>query len=458
MSNWWIVGTVSIGAFMAALDASIINVALPTLNHAFPYGIHRTAWISIAYLLTLTSLLAAFGSLADQYGRKRMYTSGFIVFSLGSVLCGLSYHLDLLIGARVIQAVGAAMLQANSVAIITQSVPAQDRGKAIGIQGSSQAIGLSLGPVLGGLLVTYFPWQMIFFMNIPIGILGTVLAYKILPTSPRQPKQPFDYIGALLLAPTLIFLTLGLTESAATDILSPHILKDFIIAAVTGLLFYLQESRHKNPILPLSLFKNRVFVVGNLTGLLSYAMMFGVLFLMPFYLEHALKHAPTEAGLLLTPVPIAMSLMAPLAGALADRFAIRTLTTWGLLALTAGSFILANLPNRWLITLTLVLIGIGMGLFTPPNNSSVMGAVSKDKLGLTGGILNMARSMGMSLGIAFSGTLYGSVLRTFKQVGPTPLPVVNKAFHHGFIGLGLLGILALLILRLGKKENSEKPA
>jgi len=449
---WFVVGTVCIGAFMAALDASIINVALPTLLTHFRGGMHRIEWVSVSYLLTLTALLTVFGRVADMVGRRFMYTTGFLVFIIGSLFCGLATHLPYLILARILQAAGAAMLQANSVAIITGSIPATKRGKAIGIQGTAQAMGLLLGPALGGVLLTYFGWQSIFYINIPIGIIGSIAGLLILPKDEKPRKQNFDYIGALTLSLSLVMLLLVLTDGTSIGWLSSEILTYgglFILLFTT---FILWERKVKQPIIDFALFKIGTFTIGNLTGLLSFSIMYGVLFLTPFYYEHVQQLMPSSIGFILTAVPIAMAIITPLSGFFSDRYHHRKLTFFGMSFSAVGTLLLGftlTEHSTYTFILSLLLIGAGQGIFTPPNNSSVMGSAPRDRLGISGGILNMSRSLGMSFGIAFAGAVYQLSLNlSTKPLSSPSTTEMLHAFRIAFLSIGVLGVLALLIIYL----------
>ncbi|KLU60915.1 multidrug resistance protein Stp [Peptococcaceae bacterium CEB3] len=447
--HWFVVGTVCIGAFMAALDASIINVAMPTMSQGFSVGMDKVEWVSIAYLLTLTSLLTLLGSLSDRLGRKFFYTIGFGVFGLGSGLCGIAGAIPILIAARVLQAIGAAMLQANSVAIITSAVPPTSRGKAIGIQGSAQAIGLSIGPTVGGLMIANFSWRFIFYVNIPVAIVGTVIAAFILPRDKPNPhSNRFDYWGAIFLTPALILLVLIFKDGYKVGWLSPMILLEFLATAIFLVLFVIREKKCQNPMISLNLFKIKAFTSGNISGLLSYSLMFGIIFLMPFYLDWILKLPPFYVGLILTVVSVSMFIMSPISGAIADRIGTRILTSAGMLVASMGAGVLIFLGRRtsvFIDLLGLIMVGVGMGLFTPPNNSSVMGSAPPEHVGVAGGILNMSRSLGMSMGVAIAGTLYNSDLHSFHLIKHTLVRARILAFHVGFEGMAAMGIIAALI-------------
>ncbi|MDR3585967.1 MAG: MFS transporter [Desulfosporosinus sp.] len=447
--HWFVVGTVCIGAFMAALDASIINVAMPTLSSVFSVGMDMVEWVTIAYLLTLTSLLTLLGSLSDRLGRKFFYTLGFAIFGIGSALCGVSMTMFFLITARVLQALGATMLQANSIAIITSAVPTKSRGKAIGIQGSAQAIGLSIGPSVGGLLIANFDWRLIFYVNIPVAIVGTLLAGFILPKDKPNPYTTrFDYLGAVLFTPPLILLVLIFKSGYKVGWSSPEIIMEFIGVIIFVLLFGWREKKYKNPMINLDLLKISVFTSGNITGLLSYALMFGTIFLMPFYLDWILKLPALFIGLILTVVSLAMFVVSPISGALADRIGSRILTSCGMAIASLGEIVLIALPQMPLIyidILGLTLVGVGMGMFTPPNNSSVMGSIPPEHVGVAGGILNMSRSLGMCMGVAIAGTIYNDDFQSFHLINHTLRQAQILSFHESFVGMAIIGIIATVI-------------
>jgi MFS family permease len=341
-----VVGTVCVGAFMGQLDASVVTIALPRIGRELNASVGAVEWVALAYLLALITAVAALGHLADAIGRKLLYAYGFAVFTAGSALCGLAPSLPVLITARVLQALGAAMIQANSVALITEAVPRPELGRAIGIQGTAQALGLALGPAVGGALLAAGGWRLIFFVNVPVGSAALVLAWLLLPRS---------------------------------------------------------GSRRDIGVIGLKMLRGRALTVGLSSGLLSFMILFGGLFLVPYHL--AADHTSSAAaGLQLTVLPVAIGLAAPIAG----RFGSRALAATGMLVAGAGLLEAAVLPGTGGLLVGLSVTGIGLGVFTPSNNASIMAAAPPGYTGLTGGLLNMTRGAGTALGVAAAGALYGA--------------------------------------------------
>ncbi len=466
--HWFVVATVCIGAFMAALDGSIITVALPTIDQQFNVNVSSSAWVALAYLLTLTALLAMFGRIADIVGRRPLYTIGFTVFIIGSALCGAAPTLGFLIASRVLQGIGATMLQANSVAIVTAAVPEKVRGKAIGIQGSALAVGLSLGPAIGGLLIGVFGWRSIFYVNVPVGIIGTTLAAMILPrdkqlaASTAELWKRFDFLGAAILAISLVLLLLGLNQGNNQGWASPVILGYFVVGIALAFLFVLQEKRHSSPLIDLGLFRIPQLTWGNITGSLSYGIMYGVLYIIPYFFELVLKKPSSQSGLLTTPLPIGMMLLTPIAGTLADKLGSKIPTVAGMAIATLGTVLLVFINDHTglpYIIVALFFVGVGMGVFTPPNNSSVMGSTPRNQLGVSSGMLNMARSLGQSVGIAYAFAIFQGVILIyhFTPHNSPPAPLIS-GFHWTFIGVSLFGVVALLIsLFRGNVEKVKLP-
>lgn len=410
-SHWFVVGTVCVGAFMGQLDASIVTVAFPTLQRAFHASLGAVEWVSLSYLLVLVAAVTAVGRLADMVGRKLLYTYGFVVFTAASALCALAPSLLALDGFRVLQALGAAMLQANSVALIATAVPPAQLGRAIGVQGAAQALGLSLGPTVGGLLLAVGGWPLIFFVNVPAGVLGLALGWFLLPRSRHlQQRTPFDWWGLGAFVPATAALLLALSLARSAGFASVQVVGLALVAVVASWLFVRRERRAPHPMVDLGLFRRVPFAAGIGSGFLSYAVLFGVLFAVPFLLERTAGLSPGQSGLVLTALPAALGLTAPVAGRLADRLGARPLTVAGMLLVAAG--LLAALTRHapvWLLVVELAVVGAGLGLFTPPNNAAIMSSAPREQSGVAGGLLNMTRGMGTAMGVALTGLVLGLV-------------------------------------------------
>lgn len=428
--HWFVVGTVCIGAFMGQLDASIVTVALPTLRREFHAGVGAVEWVALAYLLVLVSSVVAIGRVSDMVGRKLLYTYGFGVFVVGSALCGLAPSLPLLIGARMLQALGAAMLQANSVALIVEAMPRGMLGRAIGVQGAAQAVGLAVGPAVGGLLISLGGWRLIFWINVPIGMMGLLLGWFLLPRSRTlQPRRRFDWAGAALVTLAVAALLGGVSFGDSAGWTSATVLGALLGGLALAALFVLRERRAAAPMLDLALFRNAGFSAGIAAGLLSYLVLFGVLFVVPFYLETTLHLSAAEAGLRLTALPVALAVVAPLAGRLADRIGPRLVTAGGMLLAAAGLVALAaaRRPPDLLLA-ELAVVGAGLGAFIPANNAAIMSAAPRTGSGVAGGVLNMGRGLGTSLGVAVTGAAFAAGAQAASSGGAIGVAAARRGF------------------------------
>ena len=329
-AHWYVVGTVCIGAFMGQLDASIVTLALPRLGRDLHASVGAVEWVALAYLLVLVATVATIGRIADAVGRKLLYVYGFGVFTLGSLLCGLAPSLPVLIAAPVLQAVGAAMLQANSVALITEAMPRTLLGRGIGVQGTAQALGLALGPVVGGALLALGGWRLIFLVNLPAGAIGLALGWFLLPRSrSRRKAGASDQAGAVLLAigaaGPLVYLSLS-NRAGYGD---PVLLLALVAGLVAAVAFVRRERRVDARLIDLSMLRRPALSVGLSTGLVSYLVLFGTLFAVPYYLTA--KHVGFAlVGLQLSVLPVAIGLAAPIAGRLLNRVGERPLTGGGM--------------------------------------------------------------------------------------------------------------------------------
>ena len=451
--RWLIVGTVCIGAFMGQLDASIAQLVLPALEGDFHRHLSAISWVAVAYSLTLAVLLPVFGRLADLYGRKTLYTIGFLIFILGSGLCGAAPNLESLVGFRAMQAVGAALMQANSITIVVIASGRRRRGRGIGLQASAQAVGLSVGPALGGLLIHALSWRWVFWINVPFGLLGAGMGWVVLPRMRvHSDDRRFDWGGVVLLAPALTALVLAINQGHLWGFRSPAFILCMLVPLLLLPLLFWWEGGRRSPLLDFTLFRRQAFWTGNLAGLLSYAMLFGMFFLMPFVFERAFHEGPLFAGLQLMVIPAALGMMSPVSGALYDRLDSRPLTVAGMaLALCACVWLALEMGTETPGTLPLMaaftLFGIGEGLFTSPNNSAIMASPPEKEIGQAGGLLNVTRSFGTSIGVAASAALFSWRLRasgSLSTMHASPEELLSAARYV----LAMFAVFALIACAL----------
>jgi len=446
--RWYVLATVAIGTFMATLDSSIVNVALPTISGQLNSNLSTLQWVVTAYLLTITSLLPVFGRLADLVGRRKVFGLGFLVFIFGSALCGLAQSIWFLVGTRVLQAVGAAMLMSNSAAIITAIFPPMERGKALGLTGTVVALGSLTGPALGGILIGLASWRSIFYINVPIGLIGFAAGFLILPIDvPGKEKEKFDFLGAFTFTFGMILVLLGITNGENWGWSSFPILLSLVLGMASLALFVQTERTVKDPMIDLSLFSNRPFLIGNLSGGLSFVSMFANTMILPFYLQGVLNYQPAQVGMILMIFPIVMAIVAPISGHASDKFGPMVLTTSGLIISGLGLYYFSTLSamaSFYQILPGPVLLGLGTGMFQSPNNSSVMSSVTPQKLGIAGGINSLVRNLGMVTGIAWSVAL-------FEALGGVAMPksgqttMFMSAYHAVMLVAMAIAFVAALI-------------
>jgi EmrB/QacA subfamily drug resistance transporter len=399
-AGWLAVGTVCFGAFMGQLDASIVTLTFPTLRTQFNASLASVEWVSLAYLLALVALLAPVGRLSDALGRKQLYLYGFALFTLASAACGWAPTLLALVGFRALQAIGAALLQANSVALVTTSVPAHRMRAALGVQAAAQALGLALGPTVGGLLVDSVGWRWVFWVNVPVGVIGLVLGRYLLPrTRARTPTGAFDWPGVALLAIGTTALLLAVSTASGLAVPAWVIVALPVSAVVAGVGFVVRQRKSASPLIDLRLLRDRAVSGGLAAALGGYLVLFGPLVLVPVILA---GDGAMRAGLAVTALPAGFGLAAVFGARLlptgwSQRMRCAAGAGLCVLVLTLLT-VLAGYPAA--LVPGLAVLGIGLGLFTPPNNAMVMGAIPACSSGVGGGLLNMARGLGTSLGVA----------------------------------------------------------
>jgi EmrB/QacA subfamily drug resistance transporter len=409
--RWLIFSVTVMGTFMAVLDSSIVNVALPLIAASFGVELTAVQWVVTAYLLVISSLLPLFGKIGDLYGRRKIYLLGFVIFTIGSLLCSLSNSIWFLVASRVLQAVGASMLMSNSPAIVSVTFPGKERGRVLGMNGTVVALASMAGPSLGGILVGLFNWQWIFYINLPIGIFAYLLGYYILPVEEKHSSGTFDFKGAALFAIGMTGLLVVLSEGQEWGWGSLAIFVTAIVSIVILSIFIWHEGRVLHPMIDLTLFKRWPFLAGNVSGLLSFMAMFTNNMLMPFYLHSVLLLTPTQIGLAITPFPLLMAFAAPVSGYLSEKVSPVILTSGGLGILMSGLLYLSTLDAQstvWQVVIGQGIMGIGNGMFQSPNNNSVLSSVPASKVGLASGISALMRNVGMVSGTAVAVSVFES--------------------------------------------------
>ena len=437
--KWAILSVVSLGTFMTVLDGSIVNIALPSIARAFSMPLNgQIQWVSIAYLITLASSLVIFGKLSGAFGAKRIWLAGVTVFTGFSVACGLAPGILWLIVFRALQGVGAAMIFAPAAEIITDTFPGNQRGRALGINAVVVSLGISVGPILGGLLTEYLDWRWIFFVNAPIGVFTFFWALRTLPGQQRQKVTHFDFVGAVLLVLGLGGLTLGLSfgREWGWSSLPVLIALGVGVGGVAATIF--AEARIKNPLINLDLFKNRTFSSAFFSLILAFTAVFAVNFLAPFYFEQLRGFSTVKSGLLLTPIAIAVGVAGPLSGALFDRTSSRFIAPSGLVIVAVGLFLLSRLDASsalWLIITASALVGLGNGTFSPPNTSTLLGVAPSSDRGVASALLATGRSTGQAFGVAITGAVFSGLggSASGQRVGQgTGSPGLAGTFTHAF--------------------------
>ena len=404
---------VTVGTFMTTLDASIVNISLPSIASAFGTSLTGTVeWVIIGYLVVIAALFYRLAAWPICIGRTPLWLAGLAIFTAGSALSGAAPSLELLIAARALQGVGAAFILANSLAILSDTFPASERGRALGINAIALALGTSAGPTLGGVITEHLDWRWIFYVNVPVGVAAFIASRHVLPRAGHRVPGQFDLVGAVLVGIGVAGLNLGLSFGQEWGWSSPMLIATILIAvsALVGAVLY--ERRAPAPLLDLNLFRNRVFSSALVSLIFAMLALFAVGFLLPFYFEELRGFSTQEAGLLLTPFSLAIAVVGPIAGVLADRFGSRWLAPLGLAITTLGLVQLAQLSltsSIQDIAVPLIVSGIGQGLFLSPNSNALLGAAPPAEHGQASGVLATGRVVGQSLSVAVAGAVFASL-------------------------------------------------
>ena len=402
-----ILAVVAVGTFLAPLDSSIVNIALPSISAEFGADVTAVGWVASAYLLTTASLVLTMGRLGDVWGLRRVYVLGFVIFGAGSLACALAPSLGFLVAARVAQALGAAMIFATGPAIVTNAFPLERRGRALGGVAFAVSAGLMAGPTLGGLLLSVFSWHAIFIINIPLAIIVATLSWRVLPEDSPEPAS-FDVGGAALITLALVAFLLALSLGDDRGWGSPEIVGLLALSVACVVAFVALERRVEHPMLDLTLLDNWAFSAGALSAILLYLAIAMLTFLLPFLLLLAVGLEPWSAGLVMAATPALMAFVAPAAGRLSDAWGSRGLASVGLVvvALSLWTFsVLVDQASAPLVAILAAVTGLGAALFGAPNTSAVMSETPKRHRGIGSAVVANARNVGMAVGIAAAGAI-----------------------------------------------------
>lgn len=437
------IAALSLSILLSSLSTSIANVALPNLAQYFYASMQEVQWVVLAYLLAITTLIVSAGRLGDLIGRRRLLLSGLIVFTIASLLCALASGLWFLIAARALQGIGAATMMALAMAIVSEALPKQKAGSAMGLLGSMSAIGTALGPTLGGLLISGLGWQAIFAINIPFALLTWLLVYRYLPADSHTEKQPrvaFDYVGSLLLAFSLGTYAVAMSSWRGSFDWQNAVL---LLTACIGLaLFVGVQSRSSAPLIHLSLFRQPELRGGFAMSALVTTVVMATLVVGPFYLAGALNLEIVHIGLVMSSGPIVAALTGLPAGRLVDHFGATRMYSAGLVVMLVGSAVLVMLAGHFGLTayvVPLVLITAGYALFQTANNTAVMNSSTAGQRGLIAGVLNLARNLGLITGVSLMGSLFAASSASHTSTPDTIVGLrVTFTVATGLIALALL--------------------
>ena len=464
--KWWTLGAVAFGLFMIMLDNTVVFVALSSIQSDLHISQSELEWVVSGYALTFAVLMLTGGKLADMFGRRRIFIVGLAIFTASSLACGLATGAGFLIGARVVQGVGAALMNPATLSIIVATFPPRQRGTAIGIWVGVSAMALAIGPLIGGILTEQINWSWIFFINVPVGIAGIVVSRLVITESRYESEeQRLDLPGLLSSAIGLFGLTYALIEGNNYGWGSARILGSLAVAAVALVTFVVLEHRQRVPMLDLSLFKNSTFAGANVTMLLVALAMFGVFFFNSLYLGQVLGYSPIQTGAAFLPLTVLIVFVAPLAGRFSDKIGSRWLMGAGLVLLSGSLLSFSTLgvdSSFWDIVPGLVLGGFGMSLAMTPTTAAAMGSVPVDKAGVGSAVLNSMRQVGGSLGIALMGAIVAasvSVLPTSPQYPDQFVEGYHNALHVA-AAIAIVGAIVAVatVRKVHHPEAEAQPA
>jgi EmrB/QacA subfamily drug resistance transporter len=422
-----IVAATSFGVFLSALDASIVNVSLVTMQDSLGVPMASIQWVVVAYLLIVTSAMPLMGKLGDRLGKTKVFQLGMLVFIAGSLLCAISVGLEMLVAARVFQALGASMLSANGLALVTYFTTPQNRGRAIGMNSVVLAVALGSGPVLGGVLSQLYGWPSIFLVNLPIGIIGFLVVQFVIPETDPVRETKFDTVGAALFFSFLFLLIYYVTVSPSTTFGTSILFIEGIL--ITFLAFILREGSFHSPIIETGVLADRKISTSIFSALFAFMAMVPISFLLPFYLQNALGYNQSTTGLFLVIHPIMISVTGPAAGFASERVRAKIQTVIGLLIQFAGLAVIAfAIPNVMLMAVGVAIMGTGLSFFSVANGNFIMTAAPKKYMGVVSALANISRTTGFSIATALVTTIFGIFFLISNPGGLTSGPIFTTGY------------------------------
>lgn len=471
--KWTVLLIASIGSLMGPLDSTVVSVSMPVISNTLDMDYALTLWVPTAYLVSIASILLIVGRISDLIGKKKIYLSGFAIFAIGSIFCSLAQSGEQLVAFRVIQGIGAAFIMTSGTALVSAAFPPSEQGRALGLNVMAIYVGLAIGPPLGGILTENFGWHSIFLINVPIAVITILLGYwKLKESEITDKKVTFDVNGAISFAIALVSILLALTIGETDGWSSPITMLLLVISVVSFISFIQIERKKKDSgLFDLRLFtKNHLFAAANISAFLNYTSYYGTTFVISFYLQRVLGVSIGDTGLVLLAMPITMCILSPISGALSDRIGSKNLATAGMIIMAAALFLISTLNTNTAlgtVIVYLLILGVGMGMFSSPNTSAVMRSVRKEKAGVASGMLSTMRTVGQSISLVLMGTVM-SIVTSSALVSSVFMgggsPIDNSEFLIGMsaamkvaASIALLGAFTSSLRGKGKEENIYEP-
>lgn len=441
-SKRWLILAIGLGAWMITFNISSVNIALPTLIEALGAAFATTQWVALSYSLTMTVLVLGVARLADMYSKKQLYLTGIGLFTFSAFLCGSALSVNWLVGFRFLQGLGAVLMTTSGIAIIAETFPVEQRGRALGVIISFTSLGIAIGPLIGGSLIGWGSWRLIFWMNVPIGLITIGLIRQVVPLrQSRQVTRQFDGLGTLIWIMTIGCLTLGMSQIQRWGLVDPRTLCLFITAVISFGLFLRFEARLNQPMLDLRIFEDWPISLSLLSHALAFMVISGSALILPFFLEFVKNYPPQQAGLLVATSPLSAGLISPVAGVLSDRYSPRLVTLAGFISLTLGCLLVSTFDAQITVLdylICYVPFGLGIGLFQSPNSSVIVSRVSRLRVGIASGLLTLSRTLGQTIGISLMGLLFaisipsGNHGTSPEQISLLPPDTLISAFQNIF--------------------------